>query len=146
MTKTDKINELVQTVRTLNWEVRPKISNAPGGDPPGNPLHQALGELRNNEVTASQLIRSMSLSETAAQMSAEQEVTHDPVDQVGTRQLLSEFATARESILSLLRNVSDEDWAQAHETPNGTKSMEQAVDDLISSDRALVERITKAAS
>jgi hypothetical protein len=142
VTKVEKVNELVQMVRTLNWEVRPKIGSTPGGDPSGNPVHQALGELRDQEIVASQTIRGMSLSETAAQMAVLQEATHEPVDKVGSRQLLSEFGTARESILSLLRTISDEDWAQTHETPNGAKSMESVVDELIRTDRGLIERIT----
>jgi hypothetical protein len=146
VSKVEKVNELVQMVRTLNWDVRPKLSNTPGGDPPGNPVHQALAELRDNEIIASQTIRGMSLSETAAQMAVQQETTHEPPDRIGSRQLLSEFGTARESILSLLRTVSDEDWSREHDTPNGAKSMADVVEELISSDRGLVDRITSRVS
>ena len=148
MTQTAKLSALVQTVRELNWEVRPKINNVPGGEPPANPLHVALSDLRENELRASQLIRGMSLAETAAGMREDQLVVVEHADPttIGSRQVLSEFATAREAILSIIRNLTDEQWQETHNTPEGDHTYEEIVDGLIESDKAFGERIKEAAA
>lgn len=145
MAHSDKISELVQTVRLLNWEVRPKISTASAGELEGSSLHNALTEIRNNEIRTSQLIRGMSLSESGqATEDVGDVLEHVDASTVGSRQLLSEFGTARESILSILRNLTDEAWAEAQETYEGTWSYEQIVDELIESDRKFLEQIRSA--
>lgn len=146
MAKSDKINELVQTVRKLNWEIRPKLNNTPGGNPPGNPMHTALTDIRNNEITMSQTIRNLSLAELDILVGEGNIIEHSDAAKMSSRQLLSEFGTAREAILSLLRNFSDEDWSRSRETADGTTSIEQIVDDLIASDKQYVDRILSAAN
>lgn len=146
MANTEKLSKLVETVRMLNWEVRPKINSTPGGNEAGNPLHSVLADIRNNEIRSSQLIRSMSLAETADQENMGRVVEQVQASTIGSRQLLSEFATAREAILSILRNLSDERWAETHETAEGSISYEDVVDQLIESDKKFVERIHSAAS
>ena len=143
---TGKIDDLVQTVRHLNWEVRPKIDNTPGGNPPGNPLFQALADIRNHEIQHSQLIRGMSLTEVGVEKEQGRVVEHIDASEIGARQLLSEFATAREAILSLLRTFSAEQWSEKHDTFEGNKSIEQIVDGLIESDKSMIERISSAVS
>ena len=141
MAHSDKISELVQTVRLLNWEVRPKITSVSARELEGSPLHNALADLRNSEIETSQLIRGMSLAETAVEGDTGQVVEHVDASTIGSRQLLSEFGTAREAILSILRNLTDEQWAEAHQTRDGSLSYEQVVDRLIESDRKNLERI-----
>ncbi|CAN5513888.1 hypothetical protein BH23CHL2_BH23CHL2_14920 [soil metagenome] len=136
MERSDKLSELVQTVRILNWEVRPKITSASARELEGSTLHKALTEIRNNEIQVSQLIRGISLSEEGeATEDAGDVLEHVEASTIGSRQLLSEFGTARESILSILRNISDEEWNETHETYEGTWSYEEIVDRLIESDR-----------
>ncbi len=144
MAHTDKLSELVQTVRELNWEVRPKISSTPGSNDAGSALHTALTALRNNEVRSSQLIRSMSLAEATDDADPGRVVEHAEADTIGSRQLLSEFATAREAILSILRNLPDEDWAASHETVDGSLTYEDVVDQLIASDKEHTGQIHSA--
>ena len=148
MTQIEKLSALVETVRELNWEIRPKINNVPGGDPPANALHIALSDLRENELQASQLIRSMSLAETAAGMSEDQlqVVEHPDPTTIGSRQVLSEFATAREAILSIVRNLTDDQWKETHRTPNGDRTYEELVDGLIESDKTFTKRIHDASA
>ncbi|HLT19110.1 MAG TPA: hypothetical protein VKZ96_06620 [Thermomicrobiales bacterium] len=146
MAKADKINELVQTVRKLNWEVRPKLTNTPGGNSPDDPLHRALTDLRNNEIQMSQQIRAMSLAESDVTVDEANIIEHAEAAKVSSRQLLSEFGTAREAILSLLRNFSDEDWTREHSTSTGSVSIDKIVDDLIASDKQYMERIFSAAA
>ena len=145
MANTEKLSSLVETVRVLNWEVRPKIAGAPEMNNAGNPLHTALTEIRNNEIAASQQIRSISLAETIAQQGKEDDVEEQAeASTIGSRQLLSEFGTAREAILSILRNISDEQWAESHSTATGERSYEAIVDGLIESDKKYVSQIHSA--
>mgnify|MGYP001278174510 CR=1 FL=1 len=146
MAKADKINELVQTVRKLNWEVRPKLNNTAGGASEDDPLYQALVDLRNNEIKMSQQIRNMSLSEADVTVQRADVEELLQTKGVGPRQLLSEFGTAREAILSVLRNFTDEEWTREHNTTSGTISIEKMVDDLIASDKQHMERILSAVS
>lgn len=146
MAHTDKLSELVQTVRMLNWEVRPKISSMTGGNEAGNALHTAVTDLRNNEIRTSQMIRTMSLVDVADDSDPGRVVEHVEASTVGTRQLLSEFATAREAILSILRNLTDEQWAENHDTADGAKTYEDVVDDLIASDKQHIAAIQSATS
>lgn len=142
MSRSDKLSELVQTVRILNWEVRPKITSASARELEGSPLHKALTDIRNNEIQTSQLIRGMSLSETGeATEDVGTVLEHVDASTIGSRQLLSEFGTARESILSILRNVSDDEWHEEHETYEGKWTYEEIVDRLIESDRKALSMI-----
>ncbi len=142
----DKINELIQTVRILNWEIRGKLDNVPGGDPPENPLFRALADLRNNELTVSQTMRNMSLADTGVMIDQAAVIELARAREMGARHLLSEFGTAREAILSLLRGFRDEEWTRPHGIEGGTITVEQLVDNLIESDKEHVERIRAAAS
>lgn len=146
MENRSKINDLVQTVRLLNWEIRPKIDNTPGGNPPGNPLFLALVEIRDNEIQVSQTIRNMSLAEVDVLVGEGNVIEHSAAAGLGARQILSEFGTAREAILSLLRVFSENDWSRTHDTPGGTKTVEEIIDDLIASDKRSLEKITNAAT
>jgi hypothetical protein len=141
---TEKLSSLVETVRILNWEVRPKIAGAPEMNKSGNPLHTALTGIRNNEIEASQQIRSMSLAETIAQQGMERLDEQAEASTIGSRQLLSEFGTAREAILSILRNLSDDQWAAGQETATGERTYLGIVDGLIESDKKFVSQIQSA--
>lgn len=145
MAHSDKISDLVQTVRLLNWEVRPKITSVSARELEGSALHNALTGIRNNEIRTSQLIRGMSLSETGQKTEdVGQVLEHVDASTIGSRQLLSEFGTARESILSILRNLSDEEWSEEQETYEGNWSYDQIVDELIESDRKYLDQIRSA--
>jgi hypothetical protein len=52
--------------------------------------------------------------------------------------LISQFGTARETTLNLLKNLTDEDWTK--QTDDG-KSIQDHVQDLVASDRNQLERI-----
>ena len=144
MANTEKLSKLVETVRILNWEVRPKIASAPEMYQVGSALHSALTEIRNSEIEASQQIRSMSLAETIAQQNRERVVEHAEASTIGSRQLLSEFGTAREAILSILRSLTDAQWTETHSTPTGDQTYEGIVDGLVESDKISVGKIQSA--
>jgi hypothetical protein len=139
----ERIDALVATVRDLNHEIRPKLSDTPGGDPPGNDLHTSLAKLREHEHSYSRLIRMMTLSDVAATTVGDTFEFLDP-NAVSSRRLLSEFGTAREAILSVLRTLDDEQWNVKRDTPDGQRSLVEVVDELIESDRSYVSNVVQS--
>jgi hypothetical protein len=60
------------------------------------------------------------------------------------RVLLSEFGTAREAILALVREMSDEQWEQERETPHGPMTVRAAIERLVEEDRKFMAEIEPA--
>lgn len=146
MARNEKIDALVQTVRDVNHEVRPKISNKPGGDPPGNPLHEAIIELRDHEQGVSRLIRSLTIADLTAREEVGELIEARSSANIGTRQALAEFGTAREAILSILSQLGDEEWEEQRETEEGTISITKVIDDLVESDKTHLKKIREQAA
>lgn len=143
MSNSERIDALVATVRDLNHAIRPKLTDTPGGDPPGNDIHTSLAKLREHEHSYSRLIRSMTLAEATANPAGDTFEYLDP-NSVSSRRLLSEFGTAREAILSVLRTLDDSEWEVKRETPDGEKSVAEVIDELIESSRPYVDNVLKA--
>lgn len=143
MSNTERIDALVATVRDLNHAIRPNLSDAPGGDPPGNDVHTSLAKLREHEHSYSRLIRLMTLAEGAASSVGDTFEYLDP-NAVSSRRLLSEFGTAREAILSVLRTLDDSAWELKRDTPDGERSVAEVIDELIESDRSYVSNVMQA--
>lgn len=146
MAKNDKVDALVSTVHDLNHEVRPKVNDVPGGDPPGNPLHVALGELRDHEASVSLVIRSLTIADLTANRQEAQVIDQQSIEEVGSRQLLSSFGTARAAILSIIRMMEDEEWDRERETQQGTTTITEVIDELIESDKVLAAKVRNAAN
>ena len=138
----DKIDQLVTTVRDLNHQIRPQITNVPGGDPPGNPRHEALAELRDHEQTISRTLKLMTLGELG--VSAADTGSAQATNEIGSRSLLSEFATAREAILATLHAITDDEWEEEHDTADGSTTVNTVIDSLIESDKVLVPKVVEA--
>lgn len=129
----DKIDALIATVRELNYQVRPKLSNTVGGgDGMGQQAHSLLGEMRDTELAAVLRIQAMIVGEQAGR----DEKYRAPIDQVGSRSLLSEFTTAREATLASVRDLSDAQWEEPRETASSSSSVKDVVDGLLASDSA----------
>jgi hypothetical protein len=138
----DKIDALIETVRGLNHQVRPKLTNAVGGGEGASAqAHPVLGEMRDGELAAALTIQSM----LAGDQGGRDEKYRVPLDQIGARSLLSEFTTAREATLASLRDLSDAQWEESRETANGTSSVKDVVDGLIESDKIAVARLQQIA-
>lgn len=147
MSYEEKIDQLVSTVRTLNFKVRPRATNTPGGDPgAGQLIHSLLAELRDNELRASQDVKRVTLGDAFLALEAGRDVVRSNPDEIGTLSLLSEFTTVRESILSSVRTYPADQWESQHETPDGPITMTSVVDGLIGSDKTYVTRIDQAQS
>ena len=137
---TDKIDALIATVRDLNHTLRPKITNeAGGGSGVSAQAHPVLGEMRETELEAVLKIQAMLVGELARR----DETYRIPIEEIGTRSLLSEFGTAREATLASLRELSDEQWAETHEITGGSASIADVVDGLIASDQQCMAKLTQ---
>jgi hypothetical protein len=165
MANTDKIDALISTVRDLNHLVRPKLTDEIGGGS-GNmaEVHKIIGEMRDRELIASHSIKRMLLGNregveaeeiqsmmgtAGTQITLEEALAiHDDVSEISTREVLSGFGTAREAILSLVRDLSDSDWTTTSTLGDSDdrNSVAAAVDALIADDQAALARIKQLIS
>jgi hypothetical protein len=65
----------------------------------------------------------------------------DPADAQNVRVLLSEFGTAREAILALVREMSDEQWEMDREGASGMTSIRAVIQDLVAQDQQFLSQL-----
>lgn len=140
------IDQLIATVRELNMDIRGRDF---GGDVSADDLTghtdsipALLYSMRAREMNASQAVKRMLLGE-AATSDDEVVVLSEQQLQAGTspRILLSQFGTAREAILSQVRELPDEVWNQTFSTPRGEMSLKAYLQTLIDRDAERVQQI-----
>jgi hypothetical protein len=156
----DKIDALIATVRELNHQVRPKLTEEIGGGS-GNmgEVHAILGEMRNRELVLSHGVKRMILSARAdiedqeiqhMMGTTDNRITleealeiHQDVSVLPTRVVMSEFASAREAILSLLRGLPDSSWEfkSTQAIDKGQERVIDVVDALLEEDKKALEKI-----
>ncbi len=140
MANSDLIDSLIATYRNLNMTIRP-LSDAQVDQlsDSGGSLRDKIADLRNNELQISQQLKLMTLGEGGITGAMPEIAPIAPG--LNVRSILSEFGTAREAILALIRELSDEDWAMQREGPNGQTSIQKVIDQLIASDRKALSEI-----
>lgn len=162
MANTEKIDQLIATVRELNHTLRPRLTEEiGGGSGPMAQVHEIIGEMRDRELITSHGIKTMILSNregvdaaeiqnmmgtAGSQITLEEALAiHDPVSTMPTREVISAFATAREAILSLIRELPDAAWTEESTQAGvgGKNSVAAIVDGLLSDDKAAMARITQ---
>lgn len=136
------INELIDIYRDLNMRLRGadlaavKDQKADNGET----LEQILLRMRNREYNASQAIKLMSLEdESSAEIQEDQHAgVLDELVATGVTPIimLSQYGTAREATLSLLRTMEDEQLDKELPSPRGNMSIRQYCRELINDDRA----------
>lgn len=162
MPNTDKIDALISTVRELNHQIRPKLNEDVGGGS-GNmaEVHSILGEMRNRELVSSHGIKRMMLSAregvdaqeiqnmmgtAGTRITLEEALAiHDDFETLPTRVVMSEFASAREAILSLLRELPDNEWTvkSGQALDENLDSIEAVVNHLIEEDKRAMTKISQ---
>lgn len=162
MAKTEKIDALIATVRELNHRVRPTLQEGIGGGQ-GNQAqaHTIIGEMRDRELVASHGVKRMMLSNREgvedaaiqnmmgtedARITLEEALAiHADPDKLSTRVVMSEFASAREAILSLVRELPDEQWAATGGVKGDEElnSVDAIIDNLIAEDQKAVQKINE---
>lgn len=146
MPHADLIDSLIETYRQLNMKLRPLTddrSAAKGSD--GASLRDIVGQMRNRELIASQQLKYMMLADVAG--SAADVVDPASIEPISTqplRSLLSEFGTARESILAVVREMSDEALEREIPSPDGPVAIAtflQKLHDQDSQDRRKIDQL-----
>ncbi len=140
------IDQLIATYRDLNMRVRGRDFGPPK-DPKDligktDSVPAILFALRNRELNVSQAVKGMLLGNDVTgddepAVLSEQQIaagTSVPV-------LLSQFGTARESILSQVRELPDEVWNQTFVTPRGEMSLKAYLQTLVDRDKQRMDQI-----
>ena len=143
MANSDLIDSLIATYRNLNLAIRPiadaQATQAAGG---GKSLRDMIVELRDHEMAASQQLKLMTLGEGGASGGMPEIAPSAPG--LSTRAVLSEFGTAREAILALIRELSDEDWTAQREGAQGQTTIQAFIEQLVANDRQALNQIEPA--
>ncbi|MFN3337437.1 MAG: hypothetical protein ACK42I_08055 [Thermomicrobium sp.] len=151
MADRDVIEALIATYRELNQRFRPMLAALDAGsgslDDPSSPLG-ILYRLRNRELNASQAIKEMLRGGERTILDDEGEpllTVHQTALGLTPTVLLSQFGTAREATLAMVRDLPDQVWQEEFETPRGRMTLRAYLETLIARDReairALEERL-----
>lgn len=142
MSERELIDGLITTYRELNNKVRPlpeeRLAMQGGGN--GGSVRDVITRLRDSELRFSQALKERITGVPMPEMFGEDEVpvlgTENPNDT--TAILLSQFGTARESTLAMLRSLPAEEWNQSLE---GGRTINDRIRQLVQNDRQHIERI-----
>jgi hypothetical protein len=138
---TDLIDSLIATYRTLNLTIRPlqqEQALTPGAN--GKSVRDLIASMRERELITSQQLKNMTLADTTI-APARDMTPPDPADAQNVRVLLSEFGTAREAILALVREMSDEQWEMDREGASGMTSIRAVIQDLVAQDQQFLSQL-----
>ena len=136
------IDALVATYRELNTRVRPlgedRLSAASGN---GESVRSIVDRMRIDELRFAQALKER-ITGVPLSRSDDEEApvigTETPDDP--TVVLISQFGTARATTLTMLKGLSDEEWAA---TLDDGKSIHDHVTELVDSDRRHLQRINQ---
>jgi hypothetical protein len=140
------INEMIGVYRDLNLKLRGLDLDRFAGkkNEKGETLVDVLRRMRNREYNSSQAIKLMSLGDERGRIREATEATVlDELVATGITPiiLLSQFGTAREATLSLVRTMADEDWDTQHTTPRGEMSIREYLRAIVNDDHEDVRSI-----
>ncbi len=137
----DLIDGLIATYRELNTKVRPLPEERlrVGGGNTGS-VRDVVTRLRDSELRFSQALKERITGVAMPEMFGEDEVPVVGTEslQDSTAAILSQFGTARESTLAMLRTLPDEDWDRPLE---GGQPIRGRIRQLYDNDRRQLERI-----
>ena len=141
MAEQDLFNDLIATYRDLNKRVRSlpedRLKLASGQ---AKSVRDVISQLRDSEMHFSQ-----SLKDAASGLPMTEAYAYGEAPVIGTERetdttaiILSQFGTARESTLALLRSLTPEDWDRAID---GGPSIRSRVSERVSRDKRTMEEI-----
>jgi hypothetical protein len=143
--RSEVIDSLIATYRELNMQLRPlseDVLSAGGAD---GSVKDVLKAMRKREIFASQQLKAMLIADAAgAEPDAVDPSLIESGDDLLARVILSEFGTARESILAATLQRSQEDLDRELPSADGARSISSLLDTLVEqdkTDRAKIERI-----
>jgi hypothetical protein len=135
------LNEMIEIYRELNLKLRGadleaiKDQKADNGET----VSEILNRMRNREYNASQAIKLMSMRTDASHVKEDtQAEVLDELIATGITPIimLSQYGTAREATLSLLRQAEEETIDSEIDSPRGKMSIREYCRALINDDRA----------
>ena len=141
------IDGLISTYRELNTKVRSlpeerlRLKGQAGGAAgAGASVRDTVTRLRDSELRFSQALKERITGVPMPDMFGDDEglVVGTEGANDSTASILSQFGTARESTLAMLRSLADADWDQAIEQG---KPIRTRVQELVENDRRNLERI-----
>ncbi|MDP9355405.1 MAG: hypothetical protein M3R02_09015 [Chloroflexota bacterium] len=141
MSERELIDGLIATYRELNNRVRPLPEERLGmRSGQGGSVRDVITRLRDSELRFSQALKERITGVAMPEIFGEDEApvlgtehANDP-----TRVILSQFGTARESTLAMLRTLPAEEWNQSLE---GGRTINERIRQLVANDRQHLERI-----
>lgn len=139
MANSDLIDSLIATYRNLNMTIRPMADAQAEQATGGKSLRDMVVALRDYEMAASQQLKLMTLGEGALAGGMPEIAPSAPG--ISIRSVLSEFGTAREAILALIRELPDDAWTQEREGPNGRTTIQSFIEQLVAHDRQALSEI-----
>lgn len=136
------IDGLIGTYRDLNFMIRTRpeaeLTAVTTGD---QSVRNIMERMRDSELRFSQALKErVSGVHVPDNLEHEKPIIGMEHDDDSTRVMLSQFGTARESTLTMLRDLSDAEMTNA---PEGARSIADRLQQLVESDREHVERITQ---
>lgn len=134
----DLISALVNTYRELNVHVRQLPESAVTDDKGQGSVRDIVTRMRYDEMHFSQALKQRLTGVVIGDPDQDDRIAAEAVEDASTPEIISQFGTARETTLSLLGNLTDEEWNQ---TTNDGDTILQHVQALVESDRAQLERI-----
>ena len=141
MAEQELIDGLIATYRELNAKVRPlpedrlRLRSDGGGS-----VREVVTRLRDSELRFSQALKERITGVAMPEIFGEDEtpVVGTESSEDSTAAILSQFGTARESTLALLRSLPDEDWDRPIDEGQPIRAR---IRELRDNDRRQVERI-----
>ncbi|RIK40454.1 MAG: hypothetical protein DCC58_13865 [Chloroflexi bacterium] len=144
MARKDVVDSLIATYRELNLQLRPLGEAKLAAAGPDGSVKDVLKDLRRREIIASQQLKAMLMAEASGDTPAVVDASLiDSGDDLPARVLLSEFGTARESILAAASQRSDEELSRELNVTEGPRSIDALLQSLVESDRVDRERIKR---
>ncbi len=134
------IDGLISTYRELNVKVRPLPEERLQLRGDGGSVRDVVTRLRDSELRFSQALKERITGVAMPEIFGEEEapVVGTESSQDTTATILSQFGTARESTLAMLRTLPDEDWDHILE---GGQPIRARIRQLYDNDRRQMERI-----
>ncbi len=143
MAQTELIDSLITTYRELNNTVRRLPEDRLSGSGGETGVRDLVRRLRDHELRFSQALKERI---TGVEMpdfgdGADAPVLGTESSHDSTNVLLSQFGTARESTLAMLRGLQEAEW-QSASGEDGGRTIAASVEQLVEHDRRQMEQIT----
>lgn len=132
---------LIATYRDLNFKVRPLAEERLRLGTGRNSVRHAILEMRDDELRFSQALKDRLTGEDMVDVLHHDHKSQPPkfaTPDNTTVEALSEFGTARESTLAMLRGLTPEAW---DDTNHGSLTIREASNALLANDAVHLEKI-----